>query len=222
MNNKSSVALIVILIALGIVLVGGGIWYVSSKSSNIQSSSTSNLPISNTTTSAATSTNVSPASNETANWKTYQNEEYGFEIKYPNDWEIVGCNIGDPSPALRCFTIQKGSWEGTGYVGTVYITLLKSSAYESSKKPPSAKIVPGSFTEKNISVGSQSITEYSYIIPNVVIGWSGSDHIIATVTTYYFAILFNQKVYQVSGSAVEGTQTENDLNQIISTFKFTK
>jgi len=26
--------------------------------------------------------------NETTNWKTYKDEAYGFEIKYPSDWEI--------------------------------------------------------------------------------------------------------------------------------------
>jgi len=25
---------------------------------------------------------------DTANWKTYRNEEYGFEVKYPADWEL--------------------------------------------------------------------------------------------------------------------------------------
>ncbi|MBW2976860.1 hypothetical protein KY347_05430 [Candidatus Woesearchaeota archaeon] len=27
---------------------------------------------------------------ETADWKTYRNEEYGFEMKYPEDWEPYG------------------------------------------------------------------------------------------------------------------------------------
>lgn len=26
--------------------------------------------------------------NETANWKTYRNEEYNFEIKYPENWLV--------------------------------------------------------------------------------------------------------------------------------------
>ena len=35
---------------------------------------------------------------ETANWKTYRNEEFGYEIKYPKEWKVIenpypGCEI---------------------------------------------------------------------------------------------------------------------------------
>ena len=31
---------------------------------------------------------TSPTPNETAEWKTYRNEEYGFEFQYPTDWNV--------------------------------------------------------------------------------------------------------------------------------------
>jgi len=36
---------------------------------------------------------------ETANWKTYRNEEYGFEIKYPEEAENQVSNLLDISPS---------------------------------------------------------------------------------------------------------------------------
>ena len=34
--------------------------------------------------------------NETADWKTYRNEEYGFEVKYPADWKEENKKLYSP------------------------------------------------------------------------------------------------------------------------------
>jgi hypothetical protein len=38
---------------------------------------------------STTTTTTSTAEIDTSDWKTYQNEEYGFEFKYPKDWIII-------------------------------------------------------------------------------------------------------------------------------------
>ncbi len=43
---------------------------------------------------------------DASTWKTYRNEEYGFEVKYPDGWQIVnnlenGANIADTSDLNR-------------------------------------------------------------------------------------------------------------------------
>lgn len=41
-----------------------------------------------------TSTTTSSTDDETADWKTYTNEEYGFSFKYPKDWVKTNTNEG--------------------------------------------------------------------------------------------------------------------------------
>lgn len=50
---------------------------------------------------------------ETADWKTYRNEKYGFEMKYPKDWSVFSNNddesvgIGDKNGQSMNLSIQK-------------------------------------------------------------------------------------------------------------------
>ena len=61
---------------------------------------------------------------ETANWKTYRNEKYKYEIKYPSDWKLY-----EPYPSswMVSFTNLSKNEEFTIYV-------LETSVIE--KKPP--------------------------------------------------------------------------------------
>ena len=52
--------------------------------SNVDQNQNANANTNTATTTAATST----AEIDTSNWKTYRNEEYGFEFKYPGDWNL--------------------------------------------------------------------------------------------------------------------------------------
>lgn len=55
------------------------------------------------------STGVQPSPNPAATWKTYRNERYGFEAKYPNTYGLENRDTAHSIPQSRYILLDKGS-----------------------------------------------------------------------------------------------------------------
>lgn len=78
-QGKTNWGFLLIVIVLAAIAGGGTFVYIKSNTKEIIS--LNQLP------------EIKPA-DETASWKTYRNEKYGFEVKYPKDFTIENINQG--------------------------------------------------------------------------------------------------------------------------------
>ena len=95
--SKEKIGVTVMLVGLtAAIFLAIGYW-AGTQSSELQDEATTDetCPIDLTSATATVSPATSPvAIDETASWKTYTNEEYGFSFKYPGDWTITNDNPG--------------------------------------------------------------------------------------------------------------------------------
>ena len=84
----------IILVVIILIFAGAVAYYASIKNPVALAPSPAQTPITSAMpTPTAIVTSPTPAlSSETANWKTYRNEQYGFEMKYPTSLQKVNTN----------------------------------------------------------------------------------------------------------------------------------
>ncbi len=160
--------------------------------------------------------------NETAYWKIYKNKEYGFEIKYPKDWEVNIEKDTTPQNDISIFFNKETT------SGNLRLSLSVNKYAEIDTFRPPTK------TEE-IIVGGIKTTSYTYIFNDsdflVIYGFCVDKNFKEVSPILHNCVLGSENFfYQFYLSCrgedwqgEEGLKQCSDLfNKILSTFRFTE
>ncbi|MDO8590454.1 MAG: hypothetical protein Q7R65_00565 [bacterium] len=214
------VALIVILV----ILAGGG--YILVKKSKVQSPKQETKVEQN----VVSGTENQTVTDETKDWKTYKNDKYGFEFKYPIGYKTNGVDEKLDPPSLKSvwltlvgsLTLSKDI--DTNREGAEGITLRIFS------NPQNLAIRDWIKTSEAIKQVGKPDTYLTLTVKNI----SGNEFLVFSPPAC--AIFCEIKAFSVSngytyqlvtsggteGSDGASTEIREDINKILSTFKFTK
>jgi hypothetical protein len=152
----------------------------------------------------------------TSDWKTYHNEEYGFELKYPGKYFLYDDQVDVPAVAQAGFTIEK--YPNKGREGGEFIEVL---IFSNPKQEPLLDWLHAN--------GGNTIPAPLDAYRNVVIGGEESIQYISEYSGMYDGIMSiqtlvggdEQIVYIWAGRFSEAdTQLKQEINNVLATFQF--
>jgi len=151
-------------------------------------------------------TAINPASTtspqtDTSTWKTYRNEQYGFEVKYPASFNENNTEVSS-SVRIANFDWKPGYYNWPSNAALIFVFTDPENASQKYQDYKTA--------EKNFSLGGEKARK---IVSEFSIGDGGSKIIVKTIKNsvfYYIEITpLNQR-------------NEELFNKILSTFRFIK
>lgn len=205
--SKVFIIIIVALISAGIA--GAGVWYWQQQElKKIEKSLKTGVTKPKTT--PTTSPSASP--DETADWKTYTNKDYGFSLKYPQEWTVEETTIIPPNGVGPSFS-EGGV--GVKWGVSVYNFDGRSISNDEYKTLPILENANYDF-EALQTLNVDGISSKLYIVKNaedIKVGYP----IDVTVRK-------NDKVYNIVGW-FNGSNLKDEFiplfKKMLSTFKFT-
>lgn len=192
-KNQKGLAPIIIILIVVAILAGGILAWQCGWISKTPTPTPTSTP---TPTPTPTST-----PDETADWKTYTNEEYGFEVKYPDSWIIDEKTYNTVKPLYVLSLSNKQKFK----TGRIEID-IQSTTYPSILSW--AKEAHGPHGLQEVKVGKEEILGQQFIEKKKI----------------FTGLLKNNFLYQIIlfGEIEEPKKSEIETvyNQILSTFKF--
>lgn len=207
LNNPMQKGQILIFLLVGILVIGvaGGAFYLGR--------STIQKPLPTPSTASQTPQPNPTPSEETANWKTYTNNQLHYSIKYPND-QFINCGKDD-------FLLYKGREATRGCPQGEEIPAFTISTHGGSGYSLETSQYPECYSVKKetINVGGLPATKYSNQIiddpsskcSNTVVSYAKSN---VTILLNHGTDLLIYSFYENADKDIK--------NKMLSTFKFTQ
>ena len=156
---------------------------------------------------------------ETANWKTYGNEEYGFEVKYPDQFSVTETYISEKPPS----GISLVSKDKNDFKGRIWIRMFAKNERKSREECINEEQTLLSYEGQKVV---NSIVFYHFVnYPEHIgayCGMSGGCNYKDIYRTFY-----NDNCYQIEYSRSDREFIEGDVKEvpalfykILSTFRF--
>ena len=156
---------------------------------------------------------------EFVDWKTYRNEKYGFEFKYPNDFKIR--EGGTPLETPKTFEIypidETYSTDNTSHFITASLYLTARYSYERALSTYDIIYSDGQYSSDRVSIQEIKVGGEKAITFEINLGWIGKDYK-GRNNAMYTKVIIERDRYTYLFSAIEDFKTI--FNQILSTFKF--